>query len=86
MTIDNIIGNQLAGGTMTSNSDRIINMLAGTYSWLRNTGVWSGTFASFADNTPYEFHHRTSTVLNVNLTGYDISEPQTIGTFNQGYG
>jgi len=88
MTCDNIIGNQLTGGTLASNSDRIVNLYTGTAFYLKSTdGLWypRTTIPAFTDNTPYRFHHRTASNLSVYMAGTVLRETQTVGAFIPGY-
>jgi len=83
MTIEDIVGTQMTGGSTSLNSDRIMNLRTGGYGYLKTDGHWY-TMTSFEDNVPYRFHHRAATSLNVFLAGTVVRESQTVGTFAVG--
>jgi hypothetical protein len=84
MALDDIVGTQMTAGTLSGNADRIINMYNGSAGWLRTSDSHWQTMTSFLDNTPYRFHHRAATTLNVYLAGSVVREVQTVGTFAPG--
>jgi hypothetical protein len=85
MTFNDIVGNQLTGGTVAT-GDQIVNNYTGTYGYLNGTThLWAGTVTSFTDNVPYSFRHRSAGNLSVFLAGTVQRELQTVGTFNAGY-
>jgi len=84
MAPDDVVGNELTGGTISGNSDRIVNIYTGTAGYIKaSDGKWYN-MAAFIDNVPYFFQHRAATTLSVYLAGAVVREAQTVGTFNPG--
>lgn len=85
MDIDDVIGNQLTGGTIFT-GDRIIEIGGTAYSYLLAAGTWSGTLVDFVDNKGYYFKIQSGhSAKDVYIAGTVEQSAQLIANCGVGY-